>query len=416
VISGGLPFEIAKLRIILNKAYLKVFAGFSRGLIPYFCAMKSPVYLDYNSTTPVDPAVLDAMLPWFNQKFGNAASRTHSYGWVADDAVKTAREQVATLIGATAQELVFCSGATEACNLAIKGVWENYRSKGNHIITVATEHKAVLDTCSALKAEGAELTVLGVDKDGFIDLKELEAAMSGKTILVCIMLVNNETGVIQPLQKISQIVKRHGAFVMCDATQAAGKIPIDVNELGCDLLCLSAHKFYGPKGVGALYVRRKAPRVTLFPQLHGGGHERGLRSGTLNVPGIVGLGVAAHLAAEVMTEEAKRIRSLRDLMESQLTEIGGIINGSRESRIHNTINISFPLQADRLISRMPGLAIAIGSACSSADPEPSHVLSAMGLSKTQISGSVRISLGRFTTENDIAIAVPEIKKALDSLS
>ncbi|MCE9539413.1 MAG: aminotransferase class V-fold PLP-dependent enzyme, partial [Bacteroidetes bacterium] len=258
--------------------------------------MKSPIYLDHNATTPVDKRVLEKMLPYFTEKFGNASSRTHAFGWVAEDAVKTAREQVAQLINCLAQEIIFTSGATEAINLAIKGVWENYQTKGNHIITVKTEHKAVLDTCKSLERKGAEVTYLSVDREGLIDLEELKNALRPQTILVAVMYANNETGVIQPIKQIADLIHANNSVFMCDATQAVGKINCDVEDDHIDLMCLSAHKFYGPKGVGALYVRRKNPRVTLYPQIDGGGHERGLRSGTLNVTGIVGLGKACEIA------------------------------------------------------------------------------------------------------------------------
>lgn len=373
--------------------------------------MQELIYLDYNSTTPVDPRVLETMLPFFSSDFGNAASRTHAMGWRAAQAVDTAREQVANLIGAEAKEIVFTSGSTEAINLAIKGVAETYRSKGQHIITVATEHKAVLDTCQALEKTGATVTVLPVGRDGLVDPEMLEAAITPQTILVCIMLANNETGVIQPIEKLSEIVHRKGALLFTDATQAAGKMKLDVQELGADLLCLSAHKFYGPKGIGALYVRRKNPRVVISAQQHGGGHENGRRSGTLNVPGIVGLGRAAEIAATDWWNNGEKLSRLRTWLEQHLLDIGNVfINGSTRYRIPNTTSICFEgIKAEQLIAKLPALCMATGSACSSALPEPSHVLLAMGLTPAQAYASVRFSLGVNNTE-------AEMKQVLQLLS
>src|SRR6201994_3081527 len=305
--------------------------------------MNLPIYLDNNATTPMDPRVLDAMVPYFTQKFGNAASRNHAFGWVAEEAVDYAREQVAKIIGANEKEIIFTSGATEADNLAIKGVFEMYQEKGNHIITMVTEHKAVLDTCKHVEKLGGKVTYLSPKADGLIDLQELEAAMTKETILVSIMYGNNEIGVIQPVKEISAIAHKHGALFMTDATQAVGKIPVDVNADGIDLLACSAHKIYGPKGVGALYVRRKGPRVQITAQMDGGGHERGMRSGTLNVPGIVGLGEACALCQAEMSEESKRMAflrdKLRDKLQSELDET--YINGTMEHRLPNNLNISF---------------------------------------------------------------------------
>ncbi len=365
------------------------------------------IYLDYNSTTPVDKYVLEAMLPCFTENFGNAASKTHAFGWMADEVVKEARRQVAGFLNAEESEIIFTSGATEAINLSIKGVAETYASKGNHIVTFATEHKAVLDTCSHLSRQGKEITVLPVDKEGMVDLSQLENAIRTDTILICAMLANNETGVVFPIGEISKIVHAKGSLLFTDATQAYGKIPVDVNEMHADLLCLSAHKIYGPKGVGALYVRRKNPRVTLTAQIDGGGHERNLRSGTLNVPGIVGLGEACELAGKNMWEESSRLSFLRTKLEQALTDSGGVyINGSIKNRLPNTTNLCFKgLKAEKLIKHLSSLAIATGSACSSALPEPSHVLLAMGLSEEDAFSSVRISLGRFTTDEEIEQAI-----------
>jgi len=375
--------------------------------------MKVPVYLDYNSTTPVDPRVLEKMLPYFSEKFGNAASRTHRFGWVAEEAVKNARETIAGFINCSEQEIVFTSGATEAINLAIKGVWENYREKGNHIVTVRTEHKAVLDTCKELEEKGATVTYLAVDREGNIDLDELERSITDKTILVCVMYANNETGVIHPVKKIAELVYEKGSIFMCDATQAIGKMNVDVQQEGIDLMCISGHKIYGPKGTGALYVRRKDPRVSVHAQQHGGGHERGLRSGTLNVPGIVGLAKACAIAKEEMWDDGVKLSKLRTLLEQFLVEPGKVyINGNQRDRLPNITNLSFVgLKADELIMKMPDLAVSTGSACSSAIPEPSHVLKAMGLSDEIAYSSIRFSLGKYTSYEEIMFAVEQVKKA-----
>jgi len=373
------------------------------------------IYLDYNATTPVDEKALEAMLPYFSVSFGNAASKTHPAGWAAEAAVDKARQQVANLIQSEKEEIIFTSGSTESCNLAIKGVFEKYQSKGNHIITVATEHKAVLDTCAALEKKGAAVTYLSVSPEGIIDLDELKRSITDKTILVCVMLANNETGVIQPLQQIAEIVHAHNAIVFCDATQAAGKIAIDVNEIGIDLLCLSAHKFYGPKGVGALFVRRKNPRVILQPQIDGGGHERGLRSGTLNVPGIVGLGKACEIAQKEIWDVNTKISALRAKIEHYLLDIPGVrINGSTKFRLYNTANICFSgIKADSIISKINSkIYVAAGSACTSALAQPSHVLKAMGLSDEDSYSSIRFSLGKYTTEEEIQETITLLKKAI----
>jgi len=380
--------------------------------------VKSPVYLDYNATTPVDQRVLETMLPYFTQKFGNAASRTHSFGWIADDAVKTARKQVAELLNCLDQEIIFTSGATEAINLAIKGVWDNYQSKGKHIITVATEHKAVLDTCRALEKKGAEVTYLPVNREGLIDLDDLKKALKPETILVSVMYANNETGVIQPVREIAQLAHANGSFFMSDATQAVGKINLDVQEEHIDLLCMSAHKIYGPKGIGALYVRRKDPRVTLFPQIDGGGHERGLRSGTLNVTGIVGLGKACEIAQQEMWDDSVHISKLRTRLEQQLSDLPHVfINGSIKHRLFNTTNITFQgIRSESLITKIPEIAVAMGSACTSAVAEPPHVLKAMGLSDSDSYSSIRFSLGKYTTEEEIKRTIGRITEAVKYIS
>jgi cysteine desulfurase len=377
--------------------------------------LKLPVYLDYNATTPVDSRVLEEMLPYFSQHFGNAASRSHAFGWEAEEAVNYAREQVAQLIGAEPKEIIFTSGATESDNLALKGVFEMYASKGNHIITVKTEHKAVLDACKHLEKLGADITYLNVNRDGLIDLTELENSIKPATILVAVMYANNETGFIQPIREISAIAKKHGVLFFTDATQATGKIPVNVNEDGIDLMAFSAHKMYGPKGVGALYVRRKNPRVKVTAQIDGGGHERGMRSGTLNVPGIVGFGKACELCRIEMKKETERIKSLRDRLENELLKQEGIVvNGKRENRLYNVSNLSFKYPGGESI--MPAIqkniAVSSGSACSSASPEPSHVLKAMGLEDEQAHSSLRFSLGRFTTDEEIDYTIDEVKEVI----
>lgn len=379
--------------------------------------MKQPIYLDNNATTPLDPRVLEAMLPYFTEKFGNAASRNHAFGWVAEEGVDYAREQVALLIGCTDKEIIFTSGATEADNLAIKGVFEMYKDKGNHIITVVTEHKAVLDTCKHLEKNGARVTYLKVKEDGLIDLNELEAAMTPETILVSVMYGNNEIGVIQPIKEISAIAHKHGALFMSDATQAVGKIPVNVDADGIDLMAFSAHKMYGPKGVGVLYVRRKNPRVKVTAQMDGGGHERGMRSGTLNVPGIVGLGKACELCRLEMESEAKRLSALRDRLENTLKELEeSYVNGNIENRLPHVANISFKyVEGEGLMMAMKDLAVSSGSACTSASLEPSYVLKSLGLSDDLAHSSIRYGLGRFTTDADIDYAIEITKKAVNHL-
>ncbi|MCD6013365.1 MAG: cysteine desulfurase, IscS subfamily [Flavipsychrobacter sp.] len=360
----------------------------------------------------MDPRVLDAMIPYFTEKFGNAASRNHSFGWVAEEAVDYAREQVAKLIGADPKEIIFTSGATEGDNLAIKGVYEMYASKGNHIITCTTEHKAVLDTCKHIEKEGGQVTYLPVQADGLIDLKELEAAITDKTILITIMYGNNETGVVQPIREISKIARKHGVLFFTDGTQAVGKIPVDVNADGIDLMAFSGHKMYGPKGVGALYVRRKNPRVKVTAQMDGGGHERGMRSGTLNVPAIVGFGKACELCMNEMESEAKRLSVMRDRLESALLELEeAYVNGNREHRLPHVTNISFKyVEGEGLMMGFnKNIALSSGSACTSASLEPSYVLKALGLGDDLAHSSLRFGLGRFTTDEQIDFTINAVK-------
>jgi cysteine desulfurase len=377
-----------------------------------------PVYLDYHATTPCDPRVVEAMLPWLTENFGNASSRQHAFGWKAAEGVKMARESVAELIGGTAEEIVFTSGATESINLALKGVADKYSIKGRHIITCITEHAAVLDTCSRLEKSGYDITYLNVDGEGKLSLVELKEAIRPDTILVSVMMANNETGIIQDISSISKICREKGVILFVDATQAAGKIPIDVEALGIDLLSLSAHKFYGPKGTGALYVRRKNPRVQLSALIDGGGHEKGLRSGTLNVPGIVAMGKAAELAIADMQEDNQRISQFRNHLEHMLCKEPEVyINGSTNDRLSTVSNLSFRFtEGPALLAAVTKqLAVSSGSACSSASMEPSHVLMAMGLGKELAYASLRISLGRFTTESEIHFADNVILKTLREL-
>jgi cysteine desulfurase len=373
--------------------------------------LKLPIYLDHNATTPMDPRVLETMIPYFTDNFGNAASRNHSFGWQAEEAVDYAREQIAQLIGADPKEIIFTSGATEGDNLGIKGVYEMYASKGNHIITCTTEHKAVLDTCKHLEKSGAEVTYLEVQPDGLIDLKELEAAMRPTTILVAIMYANNEIGVIQPVKEISAIAKKHGALFFTDAVQAVGKIPVDVNADGIDLMAFTAHKMYGPKGVGALYVRRKNPRVKVTAQVDGGGHERGMRSGTLNVPGIVGFGKACELARLEMAADTERISKLRDKLENALKQIDeSYVNGNPAHRLPHVSNISFKyVEGEGLMMGFnQDIALSSGSACTSASLEPSYVLKALGLGDDLAHSSLRFGLGRYTTEEQIDFTIKAV--------
>jgi cysteine desulfurase len=377
--------------------------------------LKLPIYLDNNATTPMDPRVLEAMTPYFLEHFGNAASRNHPFGWEAEEAVDYAREQVAKLIGADPKEIIFTSGATEGDNLAIKGVFEMYASKGNHIITATTEHKAVLDTCKHIEKLGGEVTYLQVKPDGLIDLKELEAAVKPTTILISIMYANNEIGTVQPIKEISAIAKKHGVLLFTDAVQAVGKIPVDVNKDGIDLMAFTAHKMYGPKGVGALYVRRKNPRVKVTAQMDGGGHERGMRSGTLNVPGIVGFGKACELCMQDMEEDTKRISKLRDKLETELMKLEeAYINGSTEHRLPHVTNISFKhVEGEGLLMGFnKNIALSSGSACTSASLEPSYVLKALGLGDDLAHSSLRFGLGRFTNEEQIDYTIKAISETV----
>ena len=379
--------------------------------------LKLPIYLDHNATTPMDPRVLEAMIPYFTENFGNAASRNHSFGWHAEEAVDYAREQVAKLINADPKEIIFTSGATEGDNLAIKGVYEMYASKGNHIITCTTEHKAVLDTCKHLEKLGAEVTYLEVQPDGLVDLKELEAAMRPTTILVAIMYANNEIGVIQPIKEISAIAKKHGALVFTDGVQAVGKIPVDVIADGIDIMAFTAHKMYGPKGVGALYVRRKNPRVKVTAQMDGGGHERGMRSGTLNVPGIVGFGKACEIARTDMAADTERISKLRDKLENALKQIEeSYVNGNPAHRLPHVSNISFKyVEGEGLMMGIKDIACSSGSACTSASLEPSYVLKSLGLDDELAHSSIRFGLGRFTKDEEIDFAINLVTQAVNKL-
>jgi cysteine desulfurase len=380
--------------------------------------LQFPIYLDHNATTPCDPRVVDAMIPYFTNNFGNAASRNHPFGWQAEGAVETAREQVAALIGADPKEIIFTSGATEADNLAIKGVFEMYATKGNHIITCNIEHKAVLDTCKHLEKEGGEITYLKVKPNGLIDLKELEEAIRPTTILIAIMYANNEIGTVMPMKEISAIAKKKGVLVFTDATQAVGKIPVDVNKDGIDLLAMTAHKMYGPKGVGALYVRRKNPRVKVTAQIDGGGHERGMRSGTLNVPGIVGFGKACELCMQEMDKDAKRLSTLRNKLETQLLKLEeAYVNGDKEHRLPHVSNISFKyVEGEGLMMGFnKDIAVSSGSACTSASLEPSYVLKALGLGDDLAHSSLRFGLGRFTTEEQIDYTIEQVTKTVNKL-
>ena len=373
--------------------------------------LKLPVYLDNNATTSTDPRVLEVMMPYFTEHFGNAASRNHSFGWEAEEAVNYAREQVARLIGADTKEIIFTSGATEAVNLALKGAYEMYASKGNHINTVSTEHKAVLDTCDHIEKLGGEVTYLPVNSDGLIDSKALEAAFKPSTILVAIMYSNNEIGTIQPIKEIATITKKHGVLFFTDATQAVGKIPVNVMSDGIDLMAFSGHKIYGPKGVGALYVRRKNPRVKITAQIDGGGHERGMRSGTLNVPGIVGFGKACELCMLEMENDSQRLSKLTNKLEIALIKLEEtVVNGSTDHRIPHVTNISFKYVKGEnlLIAINKNIAVSSGSACTSATLEPSHVLKAIGLADDLARSSLRFSLGRFTTEEQIDYAIEQV--------
>ncbi|MFB3095315.1 MAG: IscS subfamily cysteine desulfurase, partial [Candidatus Acidiferrales bacterium] len=374
-------------------------------------AVKLPVYMDNHATTPVDPRVLEAMLPYFTNQFGNAASRNHSFGWQAEQGVDTAREQVAALINATPKEIIFTSGATESDNLAIKGVAEMYREKGNHIITAVTEHKAVLDTCKRLEKHGCQVTYLPVSKEGLIDLDELRATITDKTVLITIMYANNEIGVLQPIEEIGKIAKEKKVLFHTDAVQAVGKVPFDVQKMNVDLASISAHKMYGPKGVGALYVRRRNPRVQLSAIIDGGGHERGMRSGTLNVPGIVGFGAACEVAQKEMPAEMERLRGLRDRLHQGITSRLDEIypNGSMEHRLPHNLNVSFAyVEGESLLMGINDIAVSSGSACTSASLEPSYVLKALGVGEDLAHTSIRFGLGRFNTEEEVDYVVDRL--------
>lgn len=379
---------------------------------------KDLVYLDYNSTTPVDPVVVKKMLPYFYENPGNAASRSHPFGWIAEEAVDKGRKQIADLIDVDPKEIIFTSGATEGDNLILKGIFEMYYRKGKHIITLETEHKAVLDACQKIEKSGGEVTYLKVNKDGIVDLKQLEETITDKTILVSIMWANNETGVIQPMKEIGEICARKGVLLMSDATQAVGKIPVHPKKVGVHLMAFSAHKMYGPKGVGAVYVCRKNPRVKLTSQLDGGGHERGMRSGTLNVPGIVGFGEAAAISQKIIVSENQRLSTLRNLLESQLSSLEETyINGSGADRLSHVSNISFRfVESEALISTFnQTIAVSSGSACTSASLDPSHVLLGMGLSEDMAYSSIRFSLGRYTSLEEIERTIDLVKKGVEKL-
>ncbi len=378
--------------------------------------MQLPIYLDYSATTPVDPRVVDAMVPWLGQRFGNPASRSHAYGWEAEKAVENAREEVAKLINADPREIIWTSGATESDNLAIKGAAHFYKDKGKHLVTVKTEHKAVLDTMRELEREGFEVTYLNVEENGLLDLAKLEAALRPDTTVVSVMLVNNEIGVIQDVAAIGEMCRARGIVFHCDATQAPGKVLIDMNVLKIDLLSLSAHKVYGPKGIGALYVRRK-PRVRLEAQMHGGGHERGLRSGTLPTHQIVGMGEAFRLAREEMGAECERIRMLRDRLWQGLSEIEEVyLNGDMERRVPHNLNVSFNfVEGESLIMAIKDIAVSSGSACTSASLEPSYVLRALGRNDELAHSSIRFTLGRFTTVEEVDYAVNLLKSKVAKL-
>jgi cysteine desulfurase len=381
-------------------------------------AIKTPIYMDYHATTPVDPRVLEAMLPYFNERFGNSASRNHAFGWTAEEAVENARAQIARLINATPKEIIFTSGATESNNLALKGAAEMYREKGNHIITQVTEHKAVLDTCKRLEKYGYEVTYLPVGKDGRVNPEDVRKAITPKTIIISIMYANNEIGVVQPIAEIGKIAKEKGVLLHSDGVQAIGKIPVDVQADNIDMLSMTAHKIYGPKGVGALYVRRRNPRVQLSSILDGGGHERGMRSGTLNVPGIVGFGKACEICMNEMATESARMIALRDRLrkglEAKLDEI--YINGTMEHHLPNNLNMSFAfVEGESLLMGINDIAVSSGSACTSATLEPSYVLKALGVGEDLAHTSIRFGLGRFNTEEEVDYVVNRMYEVVSRL-
>ena len=381
-------------------------------------ALKLPIYMDYHATTPVDPRVFEAMRPYFTEIFGNAASRNHEFGWMAEEAVENARKQIADLIGATSKEIIFTSGATESDNLALKGVADMYYERGDHIITVVTEHKAILDTCKKLEKRGFKVTYLPVGSDGLISPDDVRNAITDKTILVTVMHANNEIGVLQPIAEIGKVCKERGVLFHTDATQAVGKIPFSVSELNVDLVSMSAHKMYGPKGVGALYVRRKNPRVMLAAMMDGGGHERGMRSGTLNVTGIVGLGKAAEIARQDMQSDNQRVFSLREkLRKGIMDEIPEVyVNGSLEHRLPGNLNISFAyVEGESLLMGINDIAVSSGSACTSASLEPSYVLKALGVGEELAHSSIRFGLGRFNTEEEVDYTIGRVNEAVGRL-
>ncbi|MBC8138431.1 MAG: IscS subfamily cysteine desulfurase [Fibrella sp.] len=381
-------------------------------------SVKTPVYMDNNSTTRTDPRVVEAMLPYFSEDFGNASSKSHPFGWKAEEAVDTAREQIARVLNADPKEIVFTSGATESNNLAIKGVAEMYADKGDHIITVVTEHKAVLDTCKRLENEGKRVTYLSVKPNGLIDLQELADAITDKTILVSVMTANNEIGVVQPIAEIGKLCRERGVIFHTDAVQAYGKIPLDVQANNIDIASITAHKIYGPKGIGALYVRRRNPRVRLTAQIDGGGHERGFRSGTLNVPGIVGFGMAAKIAFEEMESETKRLVALRDKLRALVMDSTSevYVNGSLESRLPGNINMSFNyVEGESLLMGLKDVALSSGSACTSASLEPSYVLKALGVGDELAHSSLRFGLGRFTTEEEVEYVATRVNTVVEKL-
>jgi cysteine desulfurase len=381
-------------------------------------ALKLPIYMDYHATTPCDPRVFEAMAPYFTEIFGNAASRNHQFGWQAEETIENARKQVADLIGATSKEIIFTSGATESDNLAIKGVADMYYEKGDHIITVVTEHKAVLDTCKKLEKRGFKITYLPVGSDGLISPDDVKNAITDKTILVSVMHANNEIGVLQPIGEIGRVCKESGVLFHTDATQAVGKLPFDVNELNVDLVSMSAHKMYGPKGIGALYVRRRNPRVMLVPMMDGGGHERGMRSGTLNVTGIVGIGKAAEIAKTDMESDSRRVFELREkLRRGIMDEIPDVyINGHAEQRLAGNLNISFAyVEGESLLMGISDIAVSSGSACTSASLEPSYVLKALGVGEELAHSSIRFGLGRFNTAEEVDYTIGRVNEAVNRL-
>lgn len=380
--------------------------------------MKLPIYLDYQATTPCDPRVVEAMLPYFTEHYGNAASRNHKYGWAAEEAVERSREQIAALLGANPKEIVFTSGSTESINLALKGAAEMYSDKGKHIITCQAEHKAVLDVCKHLEQQGFEVTYLQPDKSGRVSVEQVAAALRPDTILVALMWANNEVGTLNPIREIGALCHEKGVLMFTDATQAAGKVPVDVEADHVDMLCLSGHKIYGPKGVGVLYVRRKNPRVRIVAQMDGGGHERGMRSGTLNVPGIVGLGKACELARTELESESKRSAELRDHLEKRIFgELDFVhLNGNREHRLPNNLNVSFAyVEGESLLMGISDVAVSSGSACTSASLEPSHVLRAMNVGEDLAHSSIRFGIGRFTTREEVDFAADQVIAAVKRL-